>query len=118
MLEFLNLNTGAPVNRLPDLDVHEENGELVLRAEVPGLKLSGIDLRIDGGGLVLDADGWDDTQAGQEHYEHLHGHLPLPFGTDTARVTGRADGEVLEVHIPLPPLPEGEEWLLTEEIAY
>ena len=122
MLEFTNLNTGAPIHRLPDLDVHEENGELILRAEMPGLKLGAVDLRIDHDELVLEADGWADGQgnseAGQEHYEHIHGRLPLPFGTDTARVTSQADGEVLEVHIPMPPLPEGEEWLLVDEIAY
>jgi HSP20 family molecular chaperone IbpA len=118
MLEFTNLNTGTPIHRLPDLDVHEENGELILRAEMPGLKLGAVDLRIDRDELVLEADGWDGSQIGQEHYEHIHGRLPLPFGTDTTRVTSQADGEVLEVHIPMPPLPEGEEWLLTEEIAY
>ena len=89
---------------------------------MPGLKLSGVDLRIDQNDLILDADGWaddgDNSNTGREHYEHIHGRLPLPFGTDSARVTGQADGEVLEVHIPLPALPEGEEWLLAEEIAY
>jgi HSP20 family molecular chaperone IbpA len=118
MLEFQDLTTGAPAHRLPDLDLHEENGELILRARIPGLKLGEMGVAVVRGDLVLEADGWDDSMAGQEHYEHLHGRLPLPFGTDAARVTGRSDGEVLEVRIPLPPLPEGEEWLLEEEIAY
>jgi HSP20 family molecular chaperone IbpA len=118
MLEFQDLMTGAPVYRLPDTDVHEENGELILRAEMPGLHLGEVDVTIDDGDLVLDADGWDSSAAGREHYEHVHGRLPLPFGTDPSRVTGRVEDDVLEVRIPLPPLPEGEAWLPGEEIAY
>lgn len=119
MLEFTNLNTGAPAHRLPDLDVHEENGELILRAEMPGLKLGDVDLHIDHGDLILEADGWaEGTGETGEHYEHLHGRLPLPFGAEAFQVTGQTDGEVLEVHIPLPAMPEGEAWELAEEIAY
>jgi HSP20 family molecular chaperone IbpA len=118
MLEFRDLTTGAPVRRLPDLDVHEENGELILRAEVRGLRFGGIDLTLDQGDLVLDADGWDGSAAGREHYEHVHGRLPLPFGTDPVRVTGRVEDDVLEVHIPLPSIPDGEAWLPGEELAY
>ena len=118
MLEFRNLTTGAPVYRLPDLDVHEENGELVLRAEMAGLHLSELELALDHGDLILDADGWDNSTAGQGHFEHVHGCVPLPLGTDAARVTGRICDEVLEIHLPLPPLPDGEAWLPGEEIAY
>lgn len=118
MLEFQDLTTGHPVHRLPDTDVHEENGELILRAEMRGLHLSDLELVVDQNDLIVDADGWDDSAAGREHYEHVHGRLPLPFGTNPARVTGRIVGEALEVHIPLPPLPDGEAWLPGEEIAY
>jgi len=118
MLEFQDLTTGAPVYRLPDTDVHEENGELILRAEMPGLHFGECDLEFDAGDLVLDADGWDDSFAGREHYEHLHGRLPLPFGTDPAQISAQVEDSVLEVHIPLPPLPDGEAWLPGEEIAY
>ncbi|MFL6194771.1 MAG: hypothetical protein ACJ75H_11415 [Thermoanaerobaculia bacterium] len=117
MLEIRNVN-GEPANRLPDVDIHEENGELILRAEVPGLTLGSLGLTLDHGDLILDADGWDDSQVGEEHYEHLHGRLPLPFGIDAARVNGKTHGETLEVHIPLPPIPDGEEWVLLDELAY
>lgn len=106
MLEFQNLTTAAPTYRRPDMDVHEKNGELILRAEIPGLTLGEIDLAFDEGELVLDADGWDDAKAGREHYEHVHGRLPLPFGTDLARVTSHVAGDVLELHIPLPQIPD------------
>jgi len=101
MLEFHNLTTAALIHRLPDLDVHEENGELILRAEIPGLTLGTIDIGVEAGDLVLDADGWDGSEAGREHYEHLHGRLPLPVGMNAAQVTGESDGDVLEIHLPL-----------------
>lgn len=115
MLEFHNLTTGQPVHRLPDTDVHEENGELILRAEVRGLHFRELELAVDQHDLILDADGWDDSTAGGEHYEHVHGRLPLPAGLDPSRVTGRIQGEVLEVHIPWPAF---EDWIPGEEIAY
>lgn len=106
MLEFHDLTTGAPSHRLTNLDVHEERGELILRAEIPGLTLGSLDLAVDHGQIVLDADGWDGAETGREHYEHVHGCLPLPFGTDATGVTGQVEGEVLELHIPIPPIPE------------
>lgn len=115
MLEFRNLSDGAPVHRLPDMDVHEENGELVLRAEVPGLHLGDVELSVDRDDLIIDADGWDDSALGREHYEHVHGRLPLPFWADFTRMSGRAEDDVLEVHIPLPAL---ESWRPGEEIVY
>src|SRR5689334_4067315 len=101
MLEFHHLTTTAPIHRLADLDVHEENGELILRAEIPGLTLGALQLGTAEGDLVLDADGWDGTEAGREHYEHVHGRLPLPHGMDPARAKGEIAGSVLEVHLPL-----------------
>jgi HSP20 family molecular chaperone IbpA len=102
MLEFHHLTTGALSHRLTHLDVHEESGELILRAEIPGLTLGPLDVRMEQGELVLDADGWDGSVAGSEHYEHLHGCLPLPFRTDGTRVSGEVEGEALELHIPIP----------------
>jgi HSP20 family molecular chaperone IbpA len=118
MLEFHNtaLN-GGPAHRLPSVDIHEENGDLVLRAQVPGLMLGEVDLAIDHGDLVIEGDGWDDTEIGHEHYEHLHGRLPLPFAADPSRLASQVTDDVLEVHIPILPSPGGEEWAL-EEIAF
>jgi HSP20 family molecular chaperone IbpA len=45
MLQLENPTHGAPMHRLPDLDVHEENGELVLKAEFPGIQFGDVDVR-------------------------------------------------------------------------
>jgi HSP20 family molecular chaperone IbpA len=118
MLQFRNLSTGAPADRLPNIDIHEANGELILRAEVPGLHLGEVGLTLDHDALIIDADAWDDSGIGREHYEHVHGRLPLPFGASPSVVTGQVADDVLELRIPLPPLPDGEAWLPSEELAY
>jgi HSP20 family molecular chaperone IbpA len=105
MLQTYDLTTGEPADRLPDLDVHEKDGELILRAQVRGLHLGGFALAVDQNEVIVDADVWGDADAGSAgggHHEHLHGRLPLPFATDPSRVTGRVEHDVLEVHIPWP----------------
>lgn len=118
MLEFRNTLNGQPSERLPNVDVHEENGEIVLKAEVPGLLMGDVAISIDHGDLVMEGDGWDDHEAGREHYEHLFGRLPLPFEADPAHIVCRVDQETVEVRIPIPAVPVTEEWLVPEEIAY
>lgn len=118
MLEFRNTLNGQPSERLPNVDVHEENGEIVLKAEVPGLLMGDVEISIDQGDLVMEGDGWDGHEAGREHYEHLFGRLPLPFEADPAHIVCRVDQETVEVRIPIPPVPVMEEWLVPEEIAY
>ncbi len=118
MLQLHHSTDSKPVDRIPDMDVHAEKGELVLTAEIPGLHFADLDLRFDQDTLIIDADAWGDSPAGGEHHEHVHGSMLLPFGTDTAEVRGRITDSGLEVHIPMPPLPPGEAWLPCEELAY
>lgn len=92
MLEFRNTLTGRPIERLPNVDVHEENGEIVLKAEVPGLLMEDVEVSI--------------------------GHGDLPFEADPTRIVSRVDHEIMEIRIPIPPVPVTEEWLVPEEIAY
>lgn len=92
----------------PSLNLHEEDGHLVLIAELPGLTLGHVTLDSDRGDLLVDGDGWNDGDTGHEHYEHLHGRLPLPFAVDPERVATQIDSETLMLRIPLPPpSPEG-----------
>jgi HSP20 family molecular chaperone IbpA len=118
MLQFHNTLTGKPADRHPNLDVHEENGDIVVKAEVPGLELGEIQVSCDHGDLVFEGDGWDGHEAGHEHYEHLYSRLPLPFEADASRIVSRVEEESVEVRIPVPAIAVTEEWLVPEEIAY
>lgn len=117
MLEFRDSSlTREPVHRLTNVDLHEDHGHLVLRAELRGLNVGEVDLQIDHGELVIEADGWTDDEPGHEHYEHLHGRLPLPFVADSSRLLTRVDEDILEVRIPIPDIPKTgtEDWLLDD----
>ena len=118
MLQFHNTLTGKPAARHPNLDVHEENGDIVVKAEVPGLELGEIQVSFDQGDLVVEGDGWDGSTPGHEHYEHLDGRLPLNFEADASRIVSRVEEESVEVRIPVPAMAVSEEWLVPEEIAY
>lgn len=94
--------------RRPSLDLHEEDGHIVLVADLPGLTLGHVTLDSDRGDLLIDGDGWNNGDSGHEHSEHLHGRLPLPFAVEPERVATQIDSETLVLRIPLPPLsPEG-----------
>lgn len=117
MLELTNRSLNdKPVHRLTNVDLHEDHGDLVLRAELRGLNVGEVDLQIDHGELVIEADGWTDDEPGHEHYEHLHGRLPLPFVADPSRLLTHVEENVLEVRIPIPELPKADaiDWLFEE----
>lgn len=92
----------APCFR-PSLDVHAEDGELVVHAELPGMCLEEITLRVDRGELILagEHDEGDDGIAGHVRGS-LAARLPLPFDTPDGRYRARFAGDVLEVRVPIP----------------
>ncbi|HEX7185642.1 MAG TPA: hypothetical protein VF756_27705 [Thermoanaerobaculia bacterium] len=79
---------------LPSFDLHEENGELVLHADLQGLDEE-VEISVDGRDLVM--------QAGGEGDEPAHSsRLPLPFPLQAPSAVYRSSAEVLEVRIRIP----------------
>ena len=108
MLQLGSMSGNEEQTWRPSLSLHEMDGHLVLRADLPGLTLGHVTLDSDRGTLIIDGDGWNDGDPGHEHYEHLHGRLPLPFAVEPDRVATQIDSETLVLRIPLPPpSPEG-----------
>jgi hypothetical protein len=87
---MLELNRGS-YNRswLPSLDLHEEDGELVLHADLRGFDDEGVEVSLDGGDLIVQAAG-------------DYSRLPLPFALRSVPAVSRPGCEVLEVRIPIP----------------
>jgi HSP20 family molecular chaperone IbpA len=88
---MLELNRGS-YNRswLPSLDLHEEDGELVLHADLVDFD-ERIEISLEGGDLVV--------HAGEEPSHSSR--LPLPFALRSLPAVSRGH-EVLEVRIPIP----------------
>jgi HSP20 family molecular chaperone IbpA len=100
-----DLKTNPPSHHpepwLPSFDLHEENGELVLHAGLEGFGCEGVEVSLDGGELIVLAEG----ESGQDAAV-CFSRLPLPFAAQAWRAVSRRDHEDLEIRIPV---PAGEE---------
>lgn len=92
----------------PPMDVIRENGELVMRADVPGVKPEEIDIEVDGDQLTVSGSHSEEQEASEDHYmrrERRTGHfmrsLRLPEGCDASGITATTHDGVLEIHIPV-----------------
>jgi HSP20 family protein len=109
MLEILRKPLdGEPAAWRPSVDVHERDGDLVLTADLPDLQMGELQVTVEDGALILDADGWDDSEPGHEHYEHVHGRLMLPFAVDPSRIEAHPLGDALEIRVHVPTAPPAE----------
>jgi HSP20 family protein len=106
---------GRPLRRMgqvsgtaaPRMDVFERDNNLVVKAELPGVKKEDIDLSIEGGDLVLQAERREEREIKDENwyrmersYGSLYRRLPLPEGVETERINASLNEGVLEVTIP------------------
>ena len=77
---------------MPHVDVFEREGNLVVKAELPGVKKDDIDLAIEDGDLVLRAERREEHEVKEENwyrmertYGSLYRRLPLPRGSRPTR---------------------------------
>lgn len=91
-LKTTPLNCPAPL--LPSFDIHEENGELIVHADLA----EAAEITLDGGDLIVR------TGSGK-------GRLPLPFPPRSLRAVSRPGHRDLEIHI----LPREEASMSWEE---
>jgi HSP20 family molecular chaperone IbpA len=94
---------------LPRVDVFERAGNLVVNAELPGVRKQDIDLRVEDGDLVLQAERQAEREVKDEHYYRmerrvgrLSRRLPLPDGVQADQIHASLTDGVLEVTIPMP----------------
>lgn len=103
---------------MPTLDVYEWNGELVVKADLPGLKKEEIRIYLEDGALVLQGERKEETKVEKEsyylaecYYGAFYRRLPLAFAVDFGKIVAQFTDGVLEVHIPMPAveLPNAQE---------
>lgn len=92
---------------LPRVDVSDNNGSVLVRAEVPGVDPNEIDITLDGDMLTLKGSKSVTTEDEGEGYtrrEIFEGSfrrtVRLPFLADPSAVTASASNGILEVTIP------------------
>ncbi len=111
----LHLPGQAPGAGMPRVDIFERGNNVVVKAELPGVKQDDIELAIEGGDLVLRAEQHEEQEVKDEHwyrmersYGSLYRRLPLPEGVNADQVQATLADGVLEVTMPKPRAAEAQ----------
>ncbi len=95
---------------LPRVDVFDEDGALVVRAEVPGVDPESIDVTVEGGRLTISGSRsfvTESDKAGYHRKEIFEGTFSrsvlLPDGTDPDGVSASSKDGILEITVPKRP---------------
>jgi HSP20 family protein len=99
----------TPTAWAPRMDVYQKNGELVVQAELPGVKKEDVQVAIEDGDLVIRGERKAESEVKEEDYYRLERstgtfYRRLPIGGDVKPEQIKAhfaDG-VLEVTVPTP----------------
>lgn len=94
----------------PRVDVFEKDGDLVVKAEAPGMKKEDIEITLDEGMLVIRGHKHAEQEVKEESYyrmEQRYGsfyrRLALPFETTAEAISATYADGILEIRIPKPP---------------
>lgn len=92
---------------LPVVDIFERGDDVVLRAEVPGVKRDALDLSVEGNVLTLRGHRSRDETIEEQHYhriERSYGSFTrsftLPTSVDSNRIEATYNDGILEVVLP------------------
>jgi HSP20 family protein len=104
-----NGGTGPMRRWMPAMDLLETGDHFVLRADLPGMSESDVNIELEDGTLTISGERRSEHEEKEEGYyrvERAFGSfsrsLTLPKGVDPEAVTAAFDRGVLEVRIPKP----------------
>jgi HSP20 family protein len=106
---FGDLADGRDREWMPAVDMIRDNGNLVVRAEVPGIKPEEIDIKVDAGMLTISGKHEEATEEKDKEFvrrERRYGAfsrtMALPEGVDPKKIKATTIDGVLEIKVPLP----------------
>ncbi len=109
-----------PEEWLPDADVFEREGQVVVRADLPGVRREEIEVAAEGDMLVIRGRREEEKEVKEEGYyfcERASGEfqrsIGLPEGTDTEAIEATYQDGVLEVTVARPAPPEAKKITIT-----
>jgi HSP20 family protein len=86
--------------------VLQEDGDVVVRAELPGVKLEDVDITLHNGVLTISGERKAEEQGEgsgyfvrERRYGSFRRSMTLPQGVDESGIRARFDGGVLEVRV-------------------
>ncbi len=109
--------TGNSLGWMPTIDVFDKNGELVVKADLPGVKKADVSVAIENGALVIRGHREEQNETKNADYyraERVQGEflrrMALSFEADPKKIDAKFADGVLEVKIPHPvekmPVPQ------------
>jgi HSP20 family protein len=106
---FDELTDGQERAWSPAIDVERDDGDLVVRADVPGLRPEEVMIEVQDDILTVFGEHEETKEEQDKSYvrrERRHGSfsrsMPLPAGVDAKQITAETRDGVVEVTIPLP----------------
>lgn len=92
---------------LPPIDIAENENEIVVKAELPGLKAEDLDVSVRENMLVISGHKKEETEERREDYYHLerrfgsfYRSIPLSFPVDEDKIDASCHDGILTVHLP------------------
>jgi HSP20 family protein len=92
----------------PRIDVVKKEGEIVLRADLPGVKPDEINIEVEDGVLTVSGEHEEKTEEKKEHYlrrERRYGSfsrsMTLPEGVNADEIEAATTDGVLELRLPI-----------------
>jgi HSP20 family protein len=99
----------TPMTWMPSVDVYQQDGNLMVKAELPGVKKEDIDITLDQGDLVIRGERKAEHEVKEDQYYRMecsygsfYRRIPLPSGVKADQIKATYKDGVLEVHIPTP----------------
>jgi len=100
---------GAAAAWAPNIEVREQNGNYIVRADLPGTNPDDVRVEATDDGLVIEGERKrerEEKQGGIRRTEVQYGYfarvIPLPDGANVQQANARFDNGVLEITIPVP----------------
>jgi HSP20 family protein len=117
---FGELADGGERGWMPAIDVERENGNLVVRADVPGIKPEEVKIEVQDEILTVSGRHQEDKETKDKHYLRRERRLgsfsrsmTLPTGVDPNQIKAKTHDGVVEVTIPLPQAAQKETVTIT-----
>ncbi len=91
---------------VPHTDIYEEKGQLVLKAELPGIKKEDLDVTLEGDRLTIKAEKNEEVVEDsvhhicERHYGQYFRSLTIPFPVKGDKISATLNNGVLELRIP------------------
>jgi HSP20 family protein len=121
---FDELTNGRERGWTPAIDVERDDGNLVVRADIPGIKPEEVKIEVEDDILTVSGEHEERKEKKDKHYmrrERCYGSfsrsMALPAGVDAKKIKAETHNGVVEVAIPLPKETKKETVTITPTAA-